>query len=102
MKIGEAVEALFEGKKVAREGWNGKDMFICMVSGSRKIVDRPPPLSIYPPGTEGRYLHLLGIYPPGTEVTYLPHVDMKTVDGYIVPWMCSQTDLLANDWVVVP
>jgi len=28
-------------------------------------------------------------------------VDMKTVDGSIVPWLCSQTDLLAEDWIEV-
>lgn len=74
------------GQKVAREGWNGKGMFIFLVKGSRFVVNRPP---------------LLGIYPEGTEVRYHAHVDMKTADGTIVPWLASQTDLLAEDWYIV-
>ena len=45
---------------------------------------------------------LLGIYPEGTEINYLPHIDMKTADGKVVPWLASQTDVLAEDWVIVP
>jgi len=71
------------GKKLQRAGWNGKGMFIFLVPGSEFVVNRPP---------------LLGIYPEGTRVRYHPHVDMKTADGMIVPWLCSQTDMLANDW----
>jgi hypothetical protein len=34
----------------------------------------------------------------GTDVVYHAHVDMKTAQGYVVPWLCSQADLLATDW----
>ena len=44
---------------------------------------------------------LLGIYPEGTQVNYHPHIDMKTADGVVVPWVCSQTDMLAEDWAEV-
>ena len=84
--IGEAVAIMYDGGRVAREGWNGKDMFIFLVFGSTFEVNRPP---------------LLGIYPEGTVIEYHPHVDMKTVDGSIVPWLCSQDDLLAGDWTQV-
>lgn len=84
--IGVAIAAMREGKKVARRGWNGKDMFLFLVPGSKFKVNRPP---------------LLGIYPEGTEVLYHPHVDMKTAAGDIVPWLASQTDLLADDWMEV-
>jgi hypothetical protein len=86
LTFGAAVEALKLGKRVARKGWNGKDMFLFLVPGSTFLVNRSP---------------LLGIYPQGTEITYLPHIDMKTADGSIVPWLASQTDLLANDWFTV-
>ena len=78
-----ALTALKTGKRVARMGWNGKNMFVFLVPGSVFRVSRPP---------------LLGIYPEGTEVTYHAHIDMRTADGTIVPWLASQTDLLANDW----
>lgn len=83
MNFGQALEYLKAGHKVAREGWNGKGMFLFLVPGSTFTVNRPP---------------LLGIYPEGTEVQYHAHVDMKTATGEIVPWLCSQTDMLAEDW----
>ena len=66
-----------------RAGWNGKGMFLFLVPGSTFKVSRAP---------------LLGIYPEGTEIKYHSHVDMKTAQGDVVPWLCSQTDMLAEDW----
>lgn len=86
MNIGQAVTAMKEGHKVARRGWNGASMFLFLVAGSTFQVSRPP---------------LLGIYEEGTTINYHPHVDMKTANGTIVPWNCSQSDLLADDWFVV-
>lgn len=81
-----ALGALKSGRKVAREGWNGKDMFLFLVAGSTFQVNRAP---------------LNQFYPEGTEVNYHAHIDMKTAQGTIVPWVASQTDLLAEDWVIV-
>lgn len=86
LSFGLAIDALKQGKKVARAGWNGKGMFLFLVAGSTFKVNRAP---------------LLGIYPEGTEINYHAHIDMKTVDGMIVPWLASQTDMLADDWVIV-
>lgn len=86
MDIGGAMNAMREGKRVARSGWNGKGMFVFLVPGSTFQVSRPP---------------LLGIYPEGTTINYHSHVDMKTADGTIVPWLCSQADLQAFDWEIV-
>lgn len=83
MTFSEALERLKQGDRVARAGWNGKGMFLYLVPGSTFNVNRPP---------------LLGIYEEGTEITYRPHIDMKTVDGSCVPWVASQTDVLADDW----
>lgn len=86
MNFGHALQAVKDGHRVARSGWNGKNMFIFLVPGSTFTVNREP---------------LLSIMGEGTEVDYHGHVDMKTADGQVVPWLCSQTDLLANDWCVV-
>ena len=40
-------------------------------------------------------------FPVGTEVEYHAHIDMKTAQGYVVPWLASQTDVLAEDWVEI-
>lgn len=86
MDFGAALHEVRCGARVAREGWNGKGMFIFLVPGSNFTVNRPP---------------LLGIYPEGTEIKYHAHIDMRTATGEIVPWLASQTDLLAEDWQVV-
>lgn len=87
LTFSEALIAINSNKKVARLGWNGKDMFIFLIPGSTFEV------------TEGR--PLAAHVPAGTKVDYRPHIDMKTVDGSIVPWVASQTDVLANDWYIV-
>jgi hypothetical protein len=84
--FGSALNILKRGGRVARKGWNGKNMFLFIVPGSTFKVNRPP---------------LMGIFPEGTEINYHAHIDMRTADGTIVPWLASQTDLLAEDWVMV-
>lgn len=84
--FGGALIALKAGKRVARTGWNGKNMFLFLVPGSTFKVNRPP---------------LLGIYEEGTEIKYHAHIDMKTASGEVVPWLCSQTDALAEDWEII-
>lgn len=83
--IGWAVKQMQDGQKVRRAGWNGTEMFLFLVPGSTFAVNRPP---------------LLGIYPEGTKINYQPHVDMRTAQGTVVPWNCSQSDLLATDWEI--
>lgn len=82
----QALGLLKSKQRCARDGWNGKGMFIFLVPGSLFKVDRPP---------------LMGIYPKGAEISYQPHIDMKTANGTIVPWIASQSDLLAEDWCLV-
>lgn len=81
-----ALEAIKVGHKLRRYGWNGKGMFIFLVQGSTFQVNRPP---------------LKGIFRDGTTINYRPHLDMKTANGEIVPWVASQSDLLGDDWEVV-
>ena len=81
-----ALRKIKEGHKVSREGWNGKGMFVFLVPESEFKVNRPP---------------LLGIYDEGTDIKYQAHIDMRTADGTIVPWLASQSDLLSLDWEVV-
>ena len=83
MNFGQALELIKSGKLVRRSGWNGKNMFIFLVPGSTFAVNRKP---------------LLGIFPEGTMINYHSHIDMRTADGTIVPWLASQTDVLAEDW----
>jgi hypothetical protein len=86
LTFGSALEAIKTGKRMARSGWNGKNMFVFLVPGSQFNVNRPP---------------LLGIYPDGTPITYRPHIDIKGADGSISTWVPSIGDVMAEDWQIV-
>lgn len=86
MSFSDALAAVKQGYRLQRAGWNGKGMFVFLVAGSVFKVNREP---------------LLSILGEGTEVQYHGHIDMRTADGTIVPWLASQTDLLAEDWQIV-
>ena len=91
MNIGNAIEELKLGNKVARSGWNGKGMFIILIQGTFNVD--PSPNSPY-------YLNL-----PREQhlVDIGPHIDMYTAQGNFQPgWLASQADMLATDWELVP
>ena len=95
MNFGQAIEALKNGKKVTRVGWNGKGMFIYLTSGSEV------PVVSMKPETANR---LFGekLLECDETVTINPHIDMKASDGTVViGWLASQTDMLAEDWDMV-
>ena len=80
VSFGHAVELMKGGHRVAREGWNGKGMWLGLVN--------------------------TGYYDVGCSVvndidSLLPWIGMKTADNKFVPWLASQTDVLAEDWQIV-
>jgi hypothetical protein len=89
MDFSDALQVIKTGKRVCRTGWNGSGMWLFLVPGSRFTVEADRPLGQAAPERVGEV------------VTYRPHIDMSTVDGEIVPWIASQTDLLATDWEIV-
>lgn len=72
MNFSEALMQLRQGKHLRRRGWNGQGMHIELYPGAT----RP----------DGLWLQ--------------PHILMRTVQGTMVPWLASQSDLLAEDWEV--
>ncbi|GIE35883.1 hypothetical protein Ait01nite_089280 [Actinoplanes italicus] len=89
MNFGQALDAVKLGSKIAREGWNGKNMFVVYQKG-------------YPDGigANANTAEALGV-DEGTVLVFRPYLTMRTVDGEFVPWVASQTDLLAEDWTIV-
>lgn len=69
--FGFALQALKSGKRVTRPGWNGKGMWLEL-----QVPDEHSKMS-------------------------LPYIYMFTADKHLVPWLASQTDVLAEDWMVV-
>ncbi len=78
MNFGLAVEALKKGERVARAGWNGKGMWLSLVGGNEYKVESFIACQ-----------------------QHLPWIGMKTADDKFVPWLASQTDVLADDWQIV-
>ncbi len=71
MDIGKAIYTLKAGGRVTREGWNGKGQQLMLLEGDQSDDFTQDVVAIIP------------------------------VDGGLVPWTASQTDLLATDWVEV-
>lgn len=95
MNFGEAIEALKQDKKVARSGWNGKNMWLFMNRG-RFDADKVDSTLIDGVST--------GLFDPsGTDTTMvLPHLCMVAASGSLVTgWLASQTDILAEDWQTI-
>lgn len=85
--IGWAVKQLWYGEMVRRAGWNGKGMFLLM----NDCAGYPETHYDVPTPAEVRRLENVG---PAN------WIGMKTADNKFVPWLCSQTDLLATDWEI--
>jgi hypothetical protein len=69
MDFGQALDVLRSGRSVTREGWNGKCQYLTLQPADSR-----------------------------TEMT-MPYIFITTVQNHRVPWVASQTDLLADDWV---
>lgn len=90
--FGQAVEALKNGKKVARVGWNGKGMWLALSLGHPEVKAEN-----FWNEHNAQFAHDNGGY---AEV--LPTITMKTADDKILMgWLASQTDILAEDWEIL-
>lgn len=80
MNFGQAIEALKEGKRVARKGWNGKGIYLEL-----QIPDANSKMTL-------PYIYIV--------TSRLETTNPDAPKG-VVPWLASQTDMLSDDWVVV-
>ena len=95
MSFGEAVDALKHGKKVRREGWNGKGMYLYYVNVQISCYDYLQQETMR--AVKGDYVAI-----KGNCVTLNEHINMRTADGSIcVGWLASQADMLSSDWQIV-
>lgn len=89
--FGAAIEALKQGKKVTREGWNGKGMFLWLKPAIKVKSDwcKDPLLKEIANSNGG-------------EVEALGTICMKTADNKVLTgWLASQTDILSEDWCIM-
>ena len=96
MKFGEALEAVKEGKLIARSGWNGKGMFVM------KQIPAEIPLEVIPKMQsvqEDAKNILLG---RGTTLKYCNQMLIVKQDGTADSWVPSSSDVFAEDWNIAP
>ncbi len=98
--FGEALEAAKKGMRIARFGWNGKGMFVFQRPEDsldrqmviEKVKSLPASVKKYFAEEEGEV--------QGT-IRFTAYLCMYAADKSIVNgWLASQTDMLANDWVI--
>ena len=80
MNFGEAIHELKAGRRVAREGWNGRGIFIELQMPDQNSKMTSPYIFIDTTGLQ---------------------TDNEAAPKSLVPWLASQTDMLADDWVNV-
>lgn len=85
MTFSAAIEALKNGEKVARTGWNGKGMYLFLLDGEKLRG-----------ALDGEY----------EECVMLPTIAMYTHNStgrtaILFGWLASQSDMLGNDWTIV-
>ena len=80
----DALEAVKSDYKIQRQGWNGKKMYVYLVNKHDLPVVIKPCVISFDTGYES-----------------LPFLVLKTADNKLVPWLASQTDILAEDWMVL-
>ena len=80
LTFGDAIHLLKMGKRVCRAGWNGKGMWLMLVPEAiaDAVAFQCAALSAY------------------------PWIGMKTADEKFIPWLASQADVLAEDWMILP
>jgi hypothetical protein len=88
MNFSDALNAIKQGKKAAREGWNGKGLFVYLV-----------PKNTYPAQTDAAK----SVF--GENVPYASYLALvnRTLTGnpFVCTWVPSIGDLLSEDWAIV-
>jgi hypothetical protein len=92
LNFGIALELMKNGFKVARQGWNGKGLWIVISQGYKNLeTDK-----VW--NKDNKKVAELN----GGKIDILPYISMKTVDNSImIGWTPNQLDLLSEDWVIV-
>ncbi len=93
MDFGDALKALKEGASVARKGWNGKGMYLTLQEGSQ----------IDPVNARGGVARQIAMgQVVEAYITIGAHIDMCSAhEEVVVGWSASQTDMLAEDWLIL-
>lgn len=104
LNYGEALEAAKNGKLIAREGWNGKGMFVFQRNENKLNIEELFRVNTFPKGVKD-YYELKNqpiIKASDVTITFTAYLCMKDANDNIVNgWLASQTDMLSNDWQIL-
>jgi hypothetical protein len=93
--FGQAVEALKQGKLAAREGWNGKDMFIIKQIPAEIELDIIPKMQSVQQSAKDKLLEA------GNTLKYENQMLIIKPDGTADSWVPSSSDVFAEDWFII-
>ena len=95
MNFGQAIEALKEGKKVAREGWNGKGMFVFKQVPANVGIQYVPNMQSLPQSVKEEFVKR------GKSLNYSNQMCIVKSDNAIDSWVASSSDIFAEDWLIL-
>ena len=95
MNFGQAIEALKEGKKVAREGWNGKGLFVFMQVPAEISEEIIPKMQSLPQSVKDEFARR------GGNIHYHNQMALVNTSNQISGWAPSGSDSLSEDWIIV-
>lgn len=93
--FGEAVEAAKQGKRISREGWNGKGMFVFMQIPSEINEEVIPKMQSVPQFVKDEFARR------GGNIRYKNQLAMVYPDNTIYGWVASPSDVCENDWCIL-
>ena len=82
MDFGKAIQLLKEGKRVARQGWNGKNQYIELATNISYINANKETINAEHESIGNKAIAFVG------------------TSGVQLGWLASQADMLAEDWIV--
>lgn len=95
MDFGQAIEALKAGKRVAREGWNGKGLFVFMQVPAEINEEIVPKMQSLPQSVKDEFAKR------GGSIRYSNQMALVAPNNSINGWAPSSSDTLAEDWVIL-
>ena len=95
VNFGQAIEALKQGKRVARQGWNGKGLFVFMQVPSEINQDIVPKMQSLQQSVKDEFAKR------GGNIRYKNQLVIVYPDNTICGWVASPSDVLEEDWVIL-
>ena len=102
VSFGKAVEALKQGKRVQRKGWNGKGLFIFEQVPSSVPAEIVPKMTSLPQSVKDEFKRRFeGANMTDGSIKYQNQIAMVYPDNNIYGWVASPSDVLEQDWIIM-